>query len=197
MHIRRSRIFALTPRRALLFLAGAWLLLLPTTALARVVRVTIDRRELIGGGASFGAVGQYERIVGRVYFAFDPKNPYDRRIVDLDLAPRNAAGEVEAWSEFVMLVPKDPSRRTGVTLVDVVNRGGMTVGVFQLEDPRDPLLVERLERARIRGRLQRADRQAGHIRKLLTHESLPNAVNTYTQVNVSVIDMSNTFEQLD
>jgi hypothetical protein len=31
-----------------------------------------------------------------------------------------------------MLVPKDPSRRTGVTLVDVVNRGGMTVGVFQL-----------------------------------------------------------------
>ncbi len=109
-----------------------FLLLSPADALARVVRVTIDKRELIGGGAAFGPAGAYERITGRVYFAFDPANPRDRRIVDLDLAPRNAAGEVEAWSEFVMLLPRDPARRTGVTLVDVVNRGGMTVGVFQL-----------------------------------------------------------------
>ncbi|MFL5605331.1 MAG: alpha/beta hydrolase domain-containing protein [Gemmatimonadaceae bacterium] len=126
------RLFAAGLRRALLFTASACCLLLPRTVQARVVRVTIDRRELIAGGATFGAAGQYERLVGRVYFAFDPKNPYDRQIVDLDRAPRNAAGEVEAWSEFVMLVPKDPARRSGVTLVDVVNRGGMTVGVFQL-----------------------------------------------------------------
>jgi hypothetical protein len=112
--------------------ALALVLLAPADALARVVRVTVDRRELIGGGASFGAAGAYERISGRVYFAFDPNNPQDRRIVDLDRAPRNASGEVEAWSEFVMLVPRDPSKRSGVTLVDVVNRGGMTVGVFQL-----------------------------------------------------------------
>jgi hypothetical protein len=126
------RISAIVPRRARLFIASACVVLLPDTALARVVRVTIDRRELIAGGASFGTAGQYERLVGRVYFAFDPTNRYDRQIVDLDRAPRNAAGEVEAWSEFVMLVPRDPARRSGVTLVDVVNRGGMTVGVFQL-----------------------------------------------------------------
>jgi hypothetical protein len=133
-HLSLPRISAIAPGRAFRCIASACLLLLllSETALARVVRVTIDRRELIAGGASFGAGGQYERLVGRVYFAFDPTNPYDRRIVDLDRAPRNAAGEVEAWSEFVMLVPKDPSRRSGVTLVDVVNRGGMTVGVFQL-----------------------------------------------------------------
>jgi hypothetical protein len=131
------RLFATAPRRGVLLLAIACLLLLPDTALARVVRVTVDRRELIGNGATFGAAGPYERLVGRVYFAFDPKNPYDRGIVDLDRAPRNAAGEVEAWSEFVMLVPKDPQRRNGVTLVDVVNRGGMTVGVFQLGARRD------------------------------------------------------------
>ena len=117
---------------ALPILALLFLLLSPADALARVVRVTIDKRELIGGGAAFGPAGAYERITGRVYFAFDPANPRDRRIVDLDLAPRNAVGEVEAWSEFVMLLPRDPARRTGVTLVDVVNRGGMTVGVFQL-----------------------------------------------------------------
>ena len=107
-------------------------LAVPSAALARVVRVTVEKRELIGGGMSFGRAGAYERITGRVYFAFDPADPQNRRIVDLDLAPRNADGEVEAWSEFVMLVPRDPAKRSAVTLVDVVNRGGMTVGVFQL-----------------------------------------------------------------
>lgn len=116
--------------------ALACLVLTPAEALARVVRVTIDKRELIANGAPFGAAGAYERLTGRVYFAFDPTNPQDRRIVDLDRAPRNAAGEVEAWSEFVMLVPRDAAKRNGVTLVDVVNRGGMTVGVFQLNAQR-------------------------------------------------------------
>ena len=51
------------------------LLLAPADALARVVRVTIDRRDPIGGGASFGKSGAYDRITGRVYFAFDPANP--------------------------------------------------------------------------------------------------------------------------
>jgi hypothetical protein len=104
----------------------------PSSALAHVVRVVIDKREPIAGGASFGAAGAYERLTGRVYFAFDPSNPHDRQIVDLSRAPRNARGEVEAWAEFVMLRPVDASRGSGVTLVDVVNRGGMTVGVFHL-----------------------------------------------------------------
>ena len=71
-------------------------------------------------------------ITGRVFFAFDPSNPHDRQIVDLSRAPRNAQGEVEAWSEFVMLRPVDRSRASGVTILDVVNRGNMTVGVFHL-----------------------------------------------------------------
>jgi hypothetical protein len=124
------RRFALARRTAVLALLLS--LLAPAAALARVVRVTVDSREPIGGGASFGRAGAYDRITGRVYFAFDPSNPHDRLIVDLDRAPRNARGEVEAWSEFVMLVPRDPAKRSGVTLVDVVNRGGMTIGVFQI-----------------------------------------------------------------
>ncbi|HMI57761.1 MAG TPA: alpha/beta hydrolase domain-containing protein [Gemmatimonadaceae bacterium] len=104
----------------------------PASALAHVVRVVIDTREPLAAGASFGNAGAYERLTGRVYFAFDPSNPHDRQIVDLSRAPRNAQGEVEAWAEFVMLRPVDASRASGVTLVDVVNRGGMTVGVFHL-----------------------------------------------------------------
>src|SRR6476659_9186203 len=106
-------------------------------ALARVVRVVIDRRESIADGAPFGDAGAYERLVGRIFFAFDPANPHDRQIVDLSRAPRNASGEVEAWAEFVLLRPTDPARGSGVTLVDVVNRGGMTVGVFHLNARRD------------------------------------------------------------
>ena len=109
------------------------LLAMPSSALAHVVRVVIDSRTPISGGASFGQAGAYERVTGRVFFAFDPANPHDRQIVDLSRAPRNARGEVEAWSEFVMLRAVDPSRRNGVTLLDVVNRGGMTVGVFDLD----------------------------------------------------------------
>lgn len=113
-------------------LAVLALLVTPAAVEARVVRVEVERRVLIAGGAPFGAAGAYERITGRIHFAFDPRNPANQRIVDIGVATRNAAGEVEAWSEFVMLVPRDPAKRSGVALVDVVNRGGMTVRVFQL-----------------------------------------------------------------
>jgi len=113
-------------------LACAASLAIPSSAEARVVRVVIDTREPLAGGASFGTTGAYERITGRVFFAFDPSDRHDRQIVDLGRAPRNAQGEVEAWSEFVMLRPVDPSRASGVTLLDVVNRGLMTLGVFHL-----------------------------------------------------------------
>ena len=119
-------------------LAVALIAFAPRAAEARVVRIVVETRTLIGDGVSFGVAGAYERLTGRVYYAFDPNNPHDRQIVDLSLAPRNAAGEVEAWGEFVMLVPRDRARGNGVTLLDIVNRGGMTTGVF-LQGRRDTL----------------------------------------------------------
>jgi hypothetical protein len=104
--------------------------LIATPAYARVVRVEILSRADISG--TFGIAGTYERITGRVYFAFDPKNPENGRIVDLDLAPRNSNGEVEAWSEFVILRPKDSARSADLAVIDIVNRGGMTTQVFNL-----------------------------------------------------------------
>ncbi len=89
----------------------------------------LSRSDISG---TFGNAGSYERITGRVYFAFDPRNPENRRIVDLDLAPRNSAGEVEAWSEFVILRPKDPEHSADLAVIDIVNRGGMTTLVFNL-----------------------------------------------------------------
>ena len=61
-----------------LALALALVLSIPADAHARVVRVTIESRELLGRAASFGMTGAYERITGRIHFAFDPGNPQNR-----------------------------------------------------------------------------------------------------------------------
>ena len=99
----------------------AAILLATTAAPAEVVRVEVDSREPVLGGRTFGGFGPYEIVRGRILFAFDPANPYNDRIVDLDLAPRNDAGRVEAWANFVALVPE---RGRDVLLVEVSNRGG-------------------------------------------------------------------------
>ena len=87
------------------------------SASAEVVRVTIASR----ADVDFG----YEKIVGRVFFAVDPRDPHNVRIADIDKAPRNTAGLVEFSSDLYILRPK--SGGNGVALLDVVNRGRMTV----------------------------------------------------------------------
>jgi len=93
-------------------------------ARAEVVRVLVERREDVLGGKEWGSAGTYEKLVGRIYFAFDPTNPANAQVVDLQWAPRNGDGMVEAWADFMVLQPKDPSRRRGVAWVEVSNRGG-------------------------------------------------------------------------
>lgn len=113
--MRYLRRLKKTAQPFLLCLAG--IAAFTSSAAAKVVRVEILSRSDISG--NFGTAGIYERITGRVYFAFDPKNPENRRIVDLDLAPRNSNGEVEAWSEFVILRPKDAARSADLAVIDV------------------------------------------------------------------------------
>ncbi len=101
------------------------LLLMPgVAAQAGVKRIEITSRTPVLNGRSFGEAGAYELLEGRAYFAFDPANPMNRRIVDLQLAPRNAEGQVEAWANFVVLKPVHPQKGSGVALVEVSNRGG-------------------------------------------------------------------------
>ncbi len=101
------------------------LAVLAGTAPARseVVRVEIDSRMPVLGGQSFGAHGPYEVARGRLYFSFDPANPMNAQIVDLQRAPRNSAGQVEAWTTFVALRPMSPDNARGIALVEVSNRG--------------------------------------------------------------------------
>lgn len=115
---------------------------LPAELSARVVRVVIEARQDVLSGRSWGDVGPYERIIGRVYFEFDPNDPANGRIVDLALAPRNERGMVEAWANFMVLRPKDPARGSDMALLEVSNRGGKaSLGYFNAaafsRDPAD------------------------------------------------------------
>ncbi len=89
-----------------------------------VRKVEIESRESLLGGKDFGSSGPYELLKGRVLFGFDPASPANSRIVDLQLAPRNSEGEVEAWANLVVLKPVDSGRGNGIALVEVSNRGG-------------------------------------------------------------------------
>ena len=103
------------------------LLLFASLAEARVVRLRIERREVILNGRSFGAAGPYEKLVGKVDFGLDPSLPVNRIIIDLELAPRSARGEVESSADFYMLKPVDPRRGNGRLFYEVGNRGGKAI----------------------------------------------------------------------
>jgi hypothetical protein len=111
-------------RASRLAILGLFVAIAPSPGRAEVTRVDIQRREDVLGGRIFGDVGAYEKIVGKVHFAVDPKVPRNRVIADLDLAPKNAQGKVEFSSDFYIVKPKDSTKGNGVALFDMVNRGG-------------------------------------------------------------------------
>src|SRR5205823_6177097 len=86
------------------WLAIAFALTACGAANAEVTRVEITKR------ADVGTSG-YEKIVGTIHFAVDPKLPRNRVVVDLDKAPTNAAGLVEFTSDLYIL--RSEERRVG------------------------------------------------------------------------------------
>jgi hypothetical protein len=115
-------------------LAGALALGLAAQVQAKVEKVEIIERMPFAGGASFGDVGAYEKIRGVAWFALDPKNPHNARIVDLEHAPRDVRGLVVFKSDFLMLRPVSAQPTT--LLYDVNNRGG--IGILGQVNGRSP-----------------------------------------------------------
>jgi len=97
-----------------------------------VTRLEVTLRRPLAEGATFrGAgveVGPYEELKGRLHFSIDPLHPANRRITDVELAPRTARDRVEWSSDVSILLPVDRARCSGRLLLDVVNRGN-TVAV--------------------------------------------------------------------
>jgi hypothetical protein len=87
------------------------------------IRLQIETRTPFAMGEPFGDVGAYECLSGRVHFTVDPGAPAYRQVIDLEHAPRNAAGGVEYTADCYLLKPVDLSRGNRCLLYDVINRG--------------------------------------------------------------------------
>ena len=74
-------------------------------------------------GQSFGDVGQYEKLVGRVTGQVDPTDPRNAVITDLSLAPRNAQGMVEYSAAIYILRPLDATKSNHRLFFEINNRG--------------------------------------------------------------------------
>ena len=112
----------------------------PAAGLSEVVRVDVERRTDVANGREFGLAGAYEKIVGRVHFAVDPRLSPNQIITDIGKAPTNERGRVEWSAEYFLIKPKDVTRGNGSVLLEVGNRGrkgllGFFNGVQWSTDP--------------------------------------------------------------
>lgn len=112
---------------------SAFVCLAATPAAARLVSLDVVSVEPAFAGRSFGDVGTYERVVAKARYAVSPTGPGNAGIVDLALAPRNAAGEVEFGADVEILRPAHVGQGNARILYDVPNRGGK-LGLALLND---------------------------------------------------------------
>src|SRR5438105_1940183 len=92
-----------------------------------ITGITISAIEPFAEGKAFGAAGGYVRIRGLARGTLDPNAPENAGIVDLDKAPRNAAGLVDYATDIFILRPTEPRRGSGVLVYDVTNRGSKRI----------------------------------------------------------------------
>jgi hypothetical protein len=90
---------------------------------ARITHIEIIKTEPAFGGQSFGDVGPYEHLTGRVTGELDPADPANSGIQDINLAARNARGMVEYVTNIELLKPVDIARGNRILFFEVNNRG--------------------------------------------------------------------------
>jgi hypothetical protein len=113
-------------KKTLIAAAVAGVLAAPL-AEARITRIEITATQSpTFGGFSWPGVGQYEKIVGVAHGEVNPHDRQNRDIVDIELAPRNARGNVEYSFNFYVLKPIDLKKGAHRVMYEPPNRGGKT-----------------------------------------------------------------------
>lgn len=98
---------------------------LPVSARAQITEFDLQVVESPAlGGRHFGDAGQYELLRGVVTGAVDPDDRRNQDIVNLERAPRNAAGRVEYRATVEIYRPVDMTRWNHGIYHTVSNRGG-------------------------------------------------------------------------
>jgi alpha/beta hydrolase family protein/HYR domain-containing protein len=127
--MHKNKTDRLVPRRgavAALTIAGLIGLAAPALAQARVIKIQITGvQNPTFGGASFGTVGQYEKIRGTITGLVDPTDPKNAVIADIANAPRNAQGLVQYTADFLILRPVDLSKGDHRVVYNITNRGAV------------------------------------------------------------------------
>jgi len=119
-----------------LLLMSLYSLFTPPSTDARVTRLVIEKIESpTFSGYEFGAVGPYEKLVGRVFGEVDPNTPENAGIVNLDKAPRNAAGRVAYSADLYILKPVNLTKGNRRMFYGVLNRGSKLDLVFMNNAP--------------------------------------------------------------
>ena len=103
-----------------------------------ITAITVSDITDFAGGHEFGTVGAYLRIRSVARGVLDPDAAENAGIVDLDKAPRNAAGLVEYATDVDMLRPKNMRRGSSILVYDVPNRGSKRI--FTLLDDVAPII---------------------------------------------------------
>jgi hypothetical protein len=120
---------------------GCAIVSLSAVAEARITRIEITQTESpTFGGASFGAVGPYEKLIGRAFGEVDPRDPQNAVIADLGLAPRNARGMVEYDTGIIILRPVDPTKGNHGLFYELTNRG-VILSLRAINESPNPLTV--------------------------------------------------------
>jgi hypothetical protein len=130
---------------AMILIATVVIAALACPASAKVIKFEITRVESPAfEGRAFGTVGTYDRIIARATVAVSPDDPHNKVIVDLDRAPRNAQGLVEAVTDVEILRPTIAANGNRRLFYEVLNRGGK-LGLALFND--NPVVVNDLVKA--------------------------------------------------
>src|SRR5438105_5399379 len=99
-------------------------------AQARLTEIRVQAIEPFSDGASVGEWGAYERVRGVARGERDPADRRNRGIVNLERAPRNAAGRVDYELDWFML---RPARGNGRLVYEVTNRGRKLLAPYLMD----------------------------------------------------------------
>lgn len=94
------------------------------------IRLQIEQRQPFADNKSFGDVGPYEVVSGRVDFEIDPDDSANSAIVDLHNAPRTSTGLVNYSADLYILKPSEMARGNRRLIYDVNNRGDKRIVHF-------------------------------------------------------------------
>lgn len=97
-------------------------LLLPLACFGAVTNLRLIDRTDFEAGKAQGAAGGYERVVGRLYLAFDPKSPANENVAGLDALPKDENGMATLTVEVQVLKPWNPALGNNTLLVEVTGK---------------------------------------------------------------------------